>query len=257
MQRGGHAAAAPPTIVMTCAVQKSTAGQFHGVPSPAFAMPRAHAMGTDREIERLSEMPADSIAAATTKIGSADQVRCGLEPQMDVGRKSFVDCLLNSLRVAPPGGPTRCAVEPARPVVSAAPKLAFAGPSIVRKRRVNTSPIRSSRLVVARSASALRAMANTSCCVRRLMAYSGFERRCAATPVVWHSSYPRLSVLRQATVDVRFPPRPSPWSIVRRAVGQTPRSSSETHHDLFGLRLFSRRRPRVLLRFPSPARQWP
>ena len=71
MQRGGHAAAAPPTIVMTCAVQKATAGQFHGVPSPAFAMRRAHAMGTDREIERLSEMPADSIAAATTKIGTS------------------------------------------------------------------------------------------------------------------------------------------------------------------------------------------
>ena len=52
----------------------------------------------------------------------------------------------------------------------ASARLAFALPSISRKRRVNTSARRSSRLVVARSVSALRAMANTSCRVRRLIA---------------------------------------------------------------------------------------
>ncbi len=41
----------------------------------------------------------------------------------------------------------------------------FAWPSSSRKRRTNTSTMRSSRLAPARSASALRAMANTSCCV--------------------------------------------------------------------------------------------
>jgi len=48
-------------------------GEFHGVPSLARniarAIERGHAMRTDGEIERLKEMPADSIAAATTKIG--------------------------------------------------------------------------------------------------------------------------------------------------------------------------------------------
>ena len=52
----------------------------------------------------------------------------------------------------------------------ASARPAFALPSISRKRRVNTSAKRSSRLVVARSVSALRAMANTSCRVRRLIA---------------------------------------------------------------------------------------
>ena len=47
------------------------------------------------------------------------------------------------------------------------PALSFAWPSISRRRRVNTSPMRSSRLVVARSVSALRAIANTSSWVRR------------------------------------------------------------------------------------------
>jgi hypothetical protein len=54
-------------------MQKISAGKFHGVASLVFAMSRAiereHPMRTDEEIERLSEMPADSIAAATTKIG--------------------------------------------------------------------------------------------------------------------------------------------------------------------------------------------
>jgi hypothetical protein len=53
-------------------MQECAAGKFHGVASLVFAMSRAiergHAMRTDGEIERLSEMPADSIAAATTKI---------------------------------------------------------------------------------------------------------------------------------------------------------------------------------------------
>src|ERR1035438_6823844 len=55
-------------------------------------------------------------------------------------------------------------------VLRAAPRPSFALPSISRKRRVNTSPRRSSRLVVARSVSAFRAIANTSFWARRLMA---------------------------------------------------------------------------------------
>ena len=38
-----------------------------GLRNIARAIERGHAMRTDGEIERLSEMPADSIAAATTK----------------------------------------------------------------------------------------------------------------------------------------------------------------------------------------------
>jgi len=38
-----------------------------GLRNVARAIERGHAMRTDGKIERLSEMPADSIAAATTK----------------------------------------------------------------------------------------------------------------------------------------------------------------------------------------------
>jgi hypothetical protein len=54
-------------------MQEFVAGKFHGVPSLARniarAIERGHAMRTDGEIERLKEMPADSITAATTKTG--------------------------------------------------------------------------------------------------------------------------------------------------------------------------------------------
>ena len=47
-------------------------------------------------------------------------------------------------------------------LLSAAPRVSFALPSISPRRRVNTAPTRSSRLPVARSASVFRAMAKTS-----------------------------------------------------------------------------------------------
>src|SRR5260221_13912767 len=50
-----------------------------GLPNVARAIERGHAMRTDGEIERLSEMPADSIAAATTKkdLGTSRWQLCG------------------------------------------------------------------------------------------------------------------------------------------------------------------------------------
>jgi hypothetical protein len=53
-------------------MQEFAAVKFHGsgLRNVARAIERAHAMRTDSKIERLSEMPADGIAAApTTKIG--------------------------------------------------------------------------------------------------------------------------------------------------------------------------------------------
>jgi hypothetical protein len=54
-------------------MEKISAGKFDGVASLVFAVSRAiergHAMRTDGEIKRLSELPADSVAAATTKMG--------------------------------------------------------------------------------------------------------------------------------------------------------------------------------------------
>jgi hypothetical protein len=50
-------------------MQEYAAGKFHGVASGlrnvARAIERGYAMRTDSEIECLSEMPADGIAAAT------------------------------------------------------------------------------------------------------------------------------------------------------------------------------------------------
>src|SRR6266567_5015631 len=49
-----------------------------GLRNVARAIERGHAMRTDGEIERLSKMPADSIAAATTKMGpTLDQFALG------------------------------------------------------------------------------------------------------------------------------------------------------------------------------------
>ena len=54
-------------------MQKSSSGKFHsislsGLRNVARAIERGNAMRTDGEIKRLSEMPADGIAAATTRI---------------------------------------------------------------------------------------------------------------------------------------------------------------------------------------------
>src|SRR5260221_6633343 len=62
--------------------RKFRRGSFTAFPilrTAARAIERGHAMRTDGEIERLSEMPADSIAAATTKkdLGTSRWQLCG------------------------------------------------------------------------------------------------------------------------------------------------------------------------------------
>ena len=95
---------------------------------------------------------------------AADQIRRGLEANVDFSRKGFIERVLYR-RALLRRQVKRAAHErrARRRLEGLGEALPSPSPSISRKRRVNTAPMRSSRLVVARSASALRAMANTSC----------------------------------------------------------------------------------------------